>query len=61
MEPHIILLMNHEKDFFGGISPERLIACDEDGDAIIFDDFESARAYHEKYSVDGRIVDLPIY
>jgi hypothetical protein len=59
--PHIILLMMQDFELIGGVEPETLMECDDDGDAIVFDDLESAKKYQDDYGVDGRVVPIPLY
>lgn len=71
MEPHIILRMNVKGLFWfpngermasslQGIEVEDIIESNEDG-IIIFKDFDTAKAYQEENTIDGRVVPLPIY
>jgi hypothetical protein len=38
-----------------------LVACDDDGELMIFDDLQSAFDYQEVYGISGQCVELPIY
>jgi hypothetical protein len=71
MQPHIILRMNGKGLFYFlngefitselfGIDTDTLIESDEDG-ILIFKDFDTARAYQEENTIDGRAVPLPVY
>lgn len=62
MEKYIILTMQKIQWLTKHIvDVDSIAACNEDGELLIFDSFEDAAAYQEDNSIDGRLVELPIY
>lgn len=38
-----------------------LIVSNEDGEAIIFTDFDAAKEYQDNHGISGRVVKIPTY
>lgn len=40
---------------------EEIAACNEDGELLMFDSMGEASDYQNTYSIDGQVIELPIY
>jgi len=60
MTPHIILIMQ-EKDFTQIDFVDDLCVCNIEGSVMIFPDLESAVSYRDEHTIDGKVVELPVY
>ena len=60
MNPHIILIMQ-DKDFTPIDFIDQLCVCNEEGSVTVFPDLESAVNYRDDHTIDGKVVELPIY
>ena len=60
MIPHIILIMQ-DKDFTPIDWVDHLCVCDKNGSVKIFSDLETAVSYRDEHTIDGKVVELPVY
>ena len=62
MEKYIILITNHESRFDTNIySIEDIAHCTIDGDLMMFDSLDEAADYRDEHTINGLLIELPIY
>ena len=50
-----------DKDFTPIDWVDHLCVCDKNGSVKIFSDLETAVSYRDEHTIDGKVVELPVY